>query len=108
MATFINLTPHAINLNNGAEYAPSGTVCRIETKHEQPNGDLIAKVNVVDVQGLPEPVQGVYYIVSLPVLTELGANRPDLVSPATNHPETIRNDKGFIVSVPCFIRLHHF
>lgn len=29
----VNLTPHAINLNNGSEIPPSGMVARVSSKH---------------------------------------------------------------------------
>ena len=32
------------------------------------------------------------------------AKRADVVSPATGHPDTVRNEKGHIVSVPGFVR----
>ena len=40
-------------------------------------------------------------IVSAMVLS--ASDRTDLVAPATGHPDTIRNDKGQIISVPGFI-----
>ena len=54
-----------------------------------------------DVQGLPAQKEGTNIIVSAMVMA--ASDRTDLVAPATGHPETIRNDKGHIVSVPCFI-----
>jgi hypothetical protein len=100
---FINLTTHAINLNDGRVFDPSGTVCRIETAHTDIIND-VCEVVFSGVHGLPEPQEGVCYIVSLPVLQGLRDKRKDLVAPATNHPKTIRNEKGHIVSVPCFIK----
>jgi hypothetical protein len=32
------------------------------------------------------------------------SNRDDLVAPATGHPDTIRNEKGQIISVPGFVQ----
>jgi hypothetical protein len=47
----------------------------------------------------------VLYIVSALVLTAAkAAVRTDCVAPATGHPDCVRNDKGFIVSVPGFVR----
>jgi hypothetical protein len=31
-------------------------------------------------------------------------DRDDVVAPATGHPDTMRNDKGHIISVPGFVR----
>lgn len=38
MATIINLTPHAINLNNGTAFSPSGAVARVSTKFNSSMG----------------------------------------------------------------------
>ncbi len=65
--------------------------------------DLIATQSFGDIQGLPAPEAGVIYIVSAMVLSA-AKDRTDLVAPATNHQDTVRNEKGHIVSVPGFVR----
>lgn len=55
-----------------------------------------------DVQGIPEKKDGIRYIVSAMVIA--ATDRDDVVAPATGRPDCVRNDKGHIVSVPCFVR----
>lgn len=102
MATYINLTPHAIALNDGRIFAPSGVVARVTTSFTDIVDD-VCEVVYGEVENLPAACDNVIYIVSAMVL---GAckGRHDVVAPATGHPQTIRNDKGHIVSVPCFVR----
>ena len=98
--TFVNCTPHPINLNDGRVYIPSGIVARIENSYTDFTED-ICKVVYGDLTGVPEPEEGVKYIVSAMVLA--ASSREDLVAPATGHKACVRNDKGFIVSVPGFV-----
>jgi hypothetical protein len=53
------------------------------------------------VEGLPDPVAGVVYIVSGRVLSELAGSRPDVVSPDTG-PDAIR-ENGQIKAVRGFV-----
>lgn len=101
MATFKNYTPHPVKLNDGRVF-PSLGVARVDAKlsHFDKNGVCIQIFG--EVTGLPEPEDCVIYIVSSIVLNV--SKRADLVAPATGHPETIRDEKGFIVSVPGFVR----
>ena len=101
MVKFINLTPHTINLTNGAAYAASGVVARVGSTHTPFNENKIASIEWGEVTGLPAPQDGVLYIVS--ALVAQAAKRPDVVSPASGHPDVVRKD-GQIVSVPGFIR----
>lgn len=104
---FINLTPHTITINNGTEYHPSGKVARVANKFS----NFCCGISTVfygEIENLPEPEDGVYYIVSATVLAAnndkpVWKRRGDLVAPATGHPDCIRKD-GFIVSVPGFVR----
>ncbi len=98
---FINLTPHAIVLNDGAVYQPSGTIARVSAQFSEVV-DGFCTQTFGDVVGLPAPQDGVYYIVSAMVFA--ATDRVDVVAPATGHPACVRNDKGQIVSVPCFLR----
>ena len=52
---------------------------------------------------MPAPKEGVFYIVSGLVMQAMKGKRSDLVSPATGHPEAVR-EKGLIKSVPGFVR----
>lgn len=99
---FINLTPHAIHLNDGRVFEPSGKVARVSSTHSLFNENLVCSVEFGEVTDLPEPSEGTCYIVS--ALVAQAAKRPDVVSPSTGHPEAKRNEKGQIVSVPGFVR----
>ena len=104
---FINLTPHTITINNGTQYHPSGKVARVENKFSNFCCG-ISKVFYGEIENLPEPEDGTYYIVSAMVLAANNSKpkcrrRGDLVSPATGHPDCVR-ENGFIVSVPGFVR----
>ena len=100
---YVNLTPHAINLNDGTSYPPSGTVVRVSSSYSDIVDGLATKV-YGDIVGLPDPVANTRYIVSGLILDAVkGMGRFDVVAPATDHQDTVRNDKGHIVSVPCFV-----
>ena len=104
---FINLTPHDIKLNNGTIYPASGKVARVENTFSNFCCG-ISKVFYGEIENLPEPEDGTYYIVSAMVLAanndkSVWRRRGDLVALATGHPDCVRKD-GFIVSVPGFIR----
>ena len=103
MLKFVNATPHPIVLNDGRVFEPSGVLPRVSQFISSFDSNLIATQSFGEIQGLPEPEAGVIYIVSAMVLSA-AKDRVDLVAPATNHQETIRNEKGHIVSVPGFVR----
>ena len=103
MVRFVNATPHAIALNNGEVFEPSGILPRVSQEISEFDNDLIATQSFGKVEGLPEPETGVVYIVSAMVLTA-ASDRTDLVAPATNHKNTVRNEKGHIISVPGFVK----
>ena len=104
---FINLTPHDIKLNDGTIYPATGKIARVENTFSNFCFG-ISKVFYGDIENLPEPEDGVYYIVSAMVLAANNSQprcrrRGDLGSPATGHPDCVR-ENGFIVSVPGFVR----
>ena len=103
MTTFVNLTPHTINMNDGRAFEPSGTVARCSQEYGTPNENGVCPMIFGDVFGVPEPIEGTIFIVSALVSKAL-ASRPDVVSPATGHPHAVRNEKGHIVSVPFFVK----
>ena len=99
---YVNLTPHAIVLNDGREFPSSGTVARVSSTHTAFDELGICSVAFGDITGLPSEENGTIYIVS--GMVAQATFRTDLVSPATGHPLAKRNDKGQIVSVPGFVR----
>ena len=100
---YINLTPHAIHLNDGRSFAASGQIARVTSSFSEVKDDLCTQV-FGEVSDLPAPQEGVRIIVSAMVLSALQGSRSDVVAPATGHPQCVRNDKGHILSVPCFVQ----
>lgn len=107
MTNFVNLTPHAINLNNGTKFQPSGLIARVSAGYSDFDDDLICRQSYGDITGIPEQQDNVLFIVSALVLSAVKINYPnrdDFVAPATGHPDCKRNEAGQIVSVPGFVR----
>lgn len=102
MSTFVNLTPHVINIFRSAEdtnpivVPPSGTVARIATRPmetELVNGVPVTTSALIGVQGLPEEKPDVMYITSGMVVDHLGVwgpQRRDVVAPG----ELVRDSDG--------------
>lgn len=108
---FVNLTPHAITVrtpDGDKVFSPSGTVARVGSMP----GALLDTIDGVpcysapvwgDVTGLPDPADGVAYIVSGLVASRV--SRPDVYSPATGPTDgAIRDDRGQIIAVTRLIR----
>ena len=98
----INLTPHDITVEKKdgtrVTYPASGQVARVEIEDVcvgHVDGLPVYKGKPKKLVGIPNPQDGVMYIVSLFVLQH--ANREDLVSPNTS--DAIRDDEGKIVAV---------
>lgn len=100
---YINLTPHEIAMNDGRTFAPSDIVARVGMTYTNADSNGIAKIVTGKPTDVPEPANGVIYIVSALVASAM-PHRPDVVSPASGHPEAKRNEKGHIVSVPFFVK----
>lgn len=98
MPVFVNLTPHALNIERpdmpNLIIPASGDVARVET-HRVPCGTIGAngipvELSVLsDVTGLPEPSDGTYYIVSGMVLDRV-QHRADVFAPG----QLLRDDAG--------------
>ena len=99
----VNLTPHLVRLNSGEEYPASGKVARVSCSYSEQDGRGVCRAIFGEVSDLPAPVDGVLYIVSGMVASAV-PGRDDVVAPATGHPDAIRNEKGHIVSVPCWVK----
>lgn len=104
----INLTPHALTLRSATGdtvLPPSGTVARVSASpgalEDVPGIPVpVARPDAFgSVEGLPEPEEGVFFIVSAMVGAHVH-NRPDVLTPGTGPRDgAIRNDKGHIVAV---------
>lgn len=94
----INLTPHPLNIQRAdstmLEVAPSGTVARCaEVRAERPalDGIGVTLAQFGAVEGLPEPREGVVYVVSALVLAQV-PHRPDVFAPGP----ALRDEEGRI------------
>ena len=101
---FVNLTPHEVTLVNDQGditlvIEPEGTPARCVVKREIAfiaDGISVNKSVFGEVVGLPEPIEGTWYIVSR-IVAE-AAQRSDLLVPD----ETVRNQEGQIVGCKSF------
>ena len=114
IASMVNCTPHPITIEGLGELPPSGILPRVSTEylHDFPiNGVRVRQkvYGVGTVTGLPEPVEGLSFIVSGMVREALSLSdalsalpefqsRPDVFAPDTGD-DAIRNEKGHIVAV---------
>jgi len=90
--TIVNMTPHAITVVGHDPIPPSGDVARVSVTDTPAGyiGDYPVSVQETgEVEGLPDPVPGVYYIVSTMVRLAL-PDRLDLLSPG----QLVRDDAG--------------
>ena len=96
----INLTPHAITFINAESSAaivvePSGAVARVSTRTETVGsvaGIPVTQTVFGEVEDLPDPEDGVIYIVSS-LVAQRCKDREDVFIPN----ESIRDDKGRII-----------
>lgn len=107
----VNLCPHPINVRlpsgETIEIPPSGIVARVASRPGAEDGDAdgvpcFGVVSFGEVENLPEPQDGVTFIVSGLVAGRV--SRRDVVSPGTGpNDKAIRKD-GAIVAVTRFNR----
>lgn len=95
---FKNLTPHTVNIalvSGELVLEPLGELARVSTI-EEPDGFLdgveIFNLTYGQVEGLPDPIDGTYYVVSKMVY-DACPNRDDLFYPT----RLLRDDAGKIV-----------
>lgn len=92
---FVNLTPHAVNVQGYAPLAPSGAVARCaETRSDAGTvaGVPVTVASFGAVEGLPAAQAGVYYIVSALVLAQV-PERADVFAPGP----ALRDGDGRVV-----------
>ena len=99
----VNNTPHEVAVLVGdamIRIAPSGNVVRLNT-HCIPCGDVmgipVVRCKEGEPKGLPEPEDGVVFIVSSVVAKMV--KRADVVSPDTSDNGAIRDGNGYIIGV---------
>ena len=96
---FVNLTKHVINLDGDA-IPPSGRKAKVVFSEVDVGkiGHMPAITrNPLHVENLPEPEEGVTYIVPSMVLDHV-YNRRDVIAPDTGE-TAVRNDRGHIMHV---------
>ena len=100
----INLCPHAVNIIDGPTFESDGCarVTTDDVKIRPINGISVHVTTYRDVIGLPEPQDGVVYIVSTIVRAAL-PHRLDLISPDSG-PTARRDLAGRIIAVRGFMR----
>jgi hypothetical protein len=111
--TIVNLTPHALVLlgPSGEEtiIPPSGAVARVTSRPgaaEALEGVPVPVIGATvfgEVEGLPAPVPGTYYLVS--GLVAGRTSRADVLAPATGPNDNARRDEaGRITGVRALVR----
>jgi hypothetical protein len=107
---FVNLTPHEIVIvgEDGKEklvIPPSGKVARVEVRQEiveEISGIPVVRTLPVWVH-IPEPQEGVVYIVSS-MVAQLLPYRGDVIAPDTSPSGVVRDEQGRIIGVKRFQR----
>lgn len=99
---FVNLTPHEITVVNSTTriFPKSDKIARVSqtvTVKEVIDDIEIGTVSFGQVVDLPEPVDGVFFIVSALVKSAV-TNRTDLLSPG----ELVRNTDGIVIGCKRF------
>lgn len=99
-AMLINLTPHEITIVDPVTHGilqriPSSGIARVTSASEVQG--MIGLVPITtktfgDVEGLPEPTDGIYYIVSS-IVAQAVPERKDLLIPDA----TVRDEKGAVI-----------
>jgi hypothetical protein len=109
-----NLTPHPLVILcvTGTQRIPqSGDIARVRS--EQVALDTVSDVPVfttryTQIDGLPEPKEGVTLIVSSLIqhaLKQMGIDRPDVLSPGTGPNDSSVKEAGRIVAVTRLVRV---
>ena len=99
----VNLTPHSVSVLVGdtmKNIPPSGKVVRVSS-HCEPCGTIDGMQVVLchegEPRGLPEPKEGIVYLVSSVVAKSV--KRKDVLSPDTSDDGVIRDGNGYILAV---------
>ena len=82
---FVNLTSHPITeITTGNTSERSGIVARVKTQSNKVDTHMDSPIYTTtfgEIEGLPEPVEGTYYIVSALILNAISPDRTDVVAP---------------------------
>lgn len=92
---FVNLTPHAVVVVGGPTLPPSGSVARCSSTSVpagEHGGVALSRVSFGAVEGLPDPEEGVLFVVSALVRAAV-PGRSDVASPG----DLVRDAAGAVV-----------
>ena len=98
---FVNLIGHDITISGYGTLFRSELPCRVETKQRiigSVAGIPIAETQFESIENLPEPEEGVYYIVSRISMDFIPFDREDVLCVDTG-PTAIRDEGGQVVAV---------
>ena len=98
---FVNVIGHDITISGHATLPKSDNPCRVETEQMiigKLAGIPIVKTNFIKIVNLPEPEDGVYYIVNRIAMDFVPFNREDVFCVDTG-PTAIRDQSGQVVAV---------
>ena len=98
---FVNLIGHDITISGHATLPKCENPCRVETKQRiigHLAGIPIAETHFEKIVNLPEPENGVYYLVNRITMDFVPFDREDVYSVDTGH-SAIRDENGQVVAV---------
>ena len=98
---FVNLIGHDITISGYGTLSKSETPCFVKTQQRiigKVAGIPIAETQFESIENLPDPEEGVYYIVSRISMDFIPFSREDVFCVDTG-PTAIRDDNGQVVAV---------
>jgi hypothetical protein len=98
---FVNLIGHDITISGYGTLPKSDNPCFVKTKQRilgKVAGIPIAETQFESIENLPEPEEGVYYIVNRVTMDFIPFNREDVLCVDTG-PTAIRDEGGQVVAV---------
>jgi hypothetical protein len=98
---FVNLIGHDITISGYGTLSKADAPCRVETKQRiigKVAGVPIAETHFDKIANLPDPEDGVYYIVSRVVMDFVPFDREDVFCVDTG-PSAIRDENGQVSAV---------
>jgi hypothetical protein len=98
---FVNLIGHEITISGHGTLPKSENPCFVKTKQRivgKVVGIPIAETHFESIENLPDPEEGVYYIVNRVTMDFIPFNREDVFCVDTG-PSAIRDDNGQVIAV---------
>ena len=98
---FVNLIGHDITIAGYGTLPKCDNPCRVNTKQRvlgNVNGIPVVETQFESIENLPEPEDGVYYIVNRISMDFIPYNREDVFCLDTG-PTALRDDKGQVIAV---------